>query len=68
MIVHDLHVVGVSLKPDKTETPLIIDSNTVLPPPVPTECFQAISRWRCQVAQFRSTIQLTKLPAGNGLD
>ena len=68
MIVYDLHVVGVSFEPDKTESPLIVDSNTVLPLPVATECFQAISRWRCQVAQFRSTIQLTKFPAGNGLD
>ncbi len=38
MIIYDLHVIGVPLKPDKTEAPLIVDSNKVLPLPVATEC------------------------------
>lgn len=68
MIVDDLHVIGISVKPNKTQSPLIVYPDTVLPFPVATQCFQAISGWRRQIAQFRSTIQLAKLTARNGLN
>jgi hypothetical protein len=68
MIVNDLHVIGISVEPNKTQTPLIVDPNTVLPFPVAAQCFQTISGRRCQVAQFRGTIQLAKLSPCNRLD
>ena len=63
MIVNDLHVIGISVKPNETQTPLIVYPDAVLPFPDATQCFQAISGWRRKIAQFRSTIQLAKLAA-----
>ncbi len=68
MIVHNFYVIGVPLEPDKTETPLIIDPNTVLSLPLATQCFQAITRRCREVAQFRCIVQLPKLASGNGFD
>jgi hypothetical protein len=39
VIVDDFHVIAVAIAPDKTDVPLIIDSDRVLPFPVSTKCF-----------------------------
>jgi len=60
--------VCVPFTPDETETPLVVDTNTVLSFSVAVQRFQAVS-WRCcQVAQFRSAGQLAELSACDLLD
>jgi len=44
MVVDNLDVIDITLGPDKTNSPLIVDSNTVLPPSIPSQDFQAVSR------------------------
>jgi hypothetical protein len=68
MIVDDLNVVGVPFAPDKAKTPLVVDPNAVLPLSVTVQSFQAISRRRHQVPQFRSAVQLPKFPPRDMLD
>jgi hypothetical protein len=68
VIIDDLYVVGVPFAPNKAQTPLVVDPNAVLSLSVAMQGFQAISRRRCQVSQFRGGIHLPKLPARDTLD
>ena len=68
MIIHDLDIVCVAFEPDEADTRLVVDPNTVLSLSVAVQGFQAISRRRHQVTQFRGAVQLPKLPAGIPLD
>jgi hypothetical protein len=68
MVVNNLDGVGIASPPDKTDAPLIIDANTVLPLAVAMECFEAITGRRGKVADFYGSIQLPQLPLGNSLD
>src|SRR3989338_8542988 len=44
MIICDFHFVGVATTPDKADSPLVVDSNRVLPFPVASQRLQLISR------------------------
>jgi hypothetical protein len=68
VIVDDLDFVGVSIPPDETEPPLVVDANAVLSFASPTQRFQAIARWRRHVAQFHGAVQLTEFSARDVLD
>jgi hypothetical protein len=65
VVVHDLDVVGISVTPYKTKTPLVVDPDTVLPLPLAAQGFQTVSRRRCQIAQIRGAVQLAKLSASD---
>jgi len=65
VVVHDLDVVGISVTPHKTKTPLDVDPDTALSLPLAAQGFQAVPGRRCQIAQFRSAVELAKLPAGD---
>ena len=67
MIVDDFHIVAMALTPDKTDPPLIIDANRVLPFPIASQCFQLISRRRSQNAQLRRSVKLQQFPQGDPL-
>ena len=67
MIVDDFHIVAMALTPDKTDSPLIIDPNRVLPFPIASQCFQLISRRRSQDAQLRRSVKLEQFPQGDPL-
>ena len=68
MIVDDFYVIAVAIAPDKTDAPLIIDSDRVLPFPVSSKRFQPIPRRRSQNPQFRSCVELEQPPQGDALD
>jgi hypothetical protein len=68
VIIHDLDIVCVPFAPNEADTPLVVDPDAVLPLSVAVQGFQAISRRRYQVSQFRRAVQLPKLPARNMLD
>jgi len=65
VVVHYLDVVGIPFTPHKTKTPLVVDPDTVLPLTLAAQGFQTVPRWRCQIAQLRSAVQLAKLSAGD---
>jgi hypothetical protein len=44
MAVDNLDVIRITLIPNKAHSPLIVDSNAVLPLSIPTQGFQAVSR------------------------
>ena len=57
-----------ALTPHKTDSPLIIDPNRVLPSPIASQCFQLISRRRSQNAQLRRSVKLEQFPQCNTLN
>jgi hypothetical protein len=58
MVVHNLDITSIALSPHKTNPPLIVNSNAVLPPSISTQGFQTVSWWNAQIIQrFRSMEQ-----------
>lgn len=68
MVVDNFNIVCVPVAPDKTKSPLVVDSNAVLSFSIAVQRLQAIARRCRQVAQFRGAIQLSQLSAGNMFD
>lgn len=68
MVVRNLNVVGVSLSPLKTNPPLIVDPNAVLPFAVPTQPFQTVAGERRENSQFAGRIEHIELPKCRALD
>jgi hypothetical protein len=64
VVVHDLDVVGISVTPHETKTPLVVDPDTVLPFPIAAQRFQTVPRRCCQIAQLGRAVQLAELSAG----
>jgi hypothetical protein len=52
MGVHDFDIICTIVFPMKTDAPLIIDTNTVLPLSVATQLFQPVTRRRQQISQI----------------
>jgi hypothetical protein len=44
VVVHDLDIMRVTVSPDETQPPLVIDANAVLPGPTANQRFQVIGR------------------------
>jgi hypothetical protein len=65
MVVHDFNINGITIYPDKTDSPLIVDSNTVLSLPVSTKCFQSVRQWNSQVVYRSSIVQHPELTPGD---
>lgn len=67
-VVDDFYVIAVAIAPDKTDAPLITDSDRVLSFLVSSKRFQLIPRRRSQNPQSRSCVELEQLPQGDALD
>jgi len=61
MVIDDFNIGRIAVFPAKTNSPLIIDPNTVLTAPICGETFQSISRWDPQISKCIRRIQDQKL-------
>jgi hypothetical protein len=68
VIIHDLNFVSISVAPNEAKTPLVVNSDTVLPLSLAAQGFQTVTRRRCQISQLRGTVQLPKLAPRDALD
>jgi hypothetical protein len=68
VIVYDLDTIGVAILPFKTDTPPIVDTNAMLPCPIPAQFFQSVRRWNAQVIQAYGTVKHTQLTQGDLLN
>jgi hypothetical protein len=68
VLAHNLHVKGITIPPFETDTPSLVDADTVLPCPIPFELLQAIYRRDTQVIKCHGPIQHPQLAQGNLLD
>jgi hypothetical protein len=67
MVVHNLNLLGARLSPDKTNTPLVVNPNAMLPRPAALQHFQAVARRRHKVTEFAGLMDLPKLSLRNAL-
>jgi len=61
MIIRNLHVVGVSVAPHKTDTPLVVDAYTVLPRTVTFQLMNSVTRRHFQIHQAFGRMQHQQL-------
>lgn len=57
VVIGDFDIVSVARVPPKTYPPLAVDSETVLPGPIPSKFLQPVSRWNSQIGQFFGSIK-----------
>jgi hypothetical protein len=62
VIIDDLDIFGVALRPSEADTPLIINPNAHLSCPVPFQNFESITRWIPQVFHCGRRTQLSEFP------
>src|SRR5258708_15327671 len=68
VIVHDFDCVNVAVSPLKANTPLIVDADAVLPPPVPLQALQPVPRQIRERLQVGRGIQDVQFSQGGSLD
>jgi len=68
MVVHNLHVKGVTVAPYEADTPLIVDADTMLACPLTGQRFKTISRWRLQIGEFTGAINQFQFSCCKALD
>ena len=68
MVIHDLHVVGVAIAPDKADSPLIVDADAVLALAVASQPFETIPRGSRKVAEFDGGIKDSQFPSRHLLE
>ena len=68
MVVHDSYVVCIAIRPRKTDSELIVDTNAVLSGAFAFEQFQTIPRERRKILQGSCLIKLIELAPGGLLD
>lgn len=66
MVVHNFNVPGVIAALFKTDPPLVIDADAVLPKPITAQLFKAIGRRTAQVQQVRRRVKRVE-PAQRGV-
>ncbi len=68
MIVDDFYFVGIAITPDKADSPLVIDSDTVLPFSASFERFNTVAWKYSKVAKRYGSGEHFELAPGNSLD
>ena len=61
MVINDFHIFRTCISPTKADTPLIIDTNTVLTGTITLECFKVIAGWHPQIIKSTGYLELSKL-------
>ena len=67
MVVHDFNTLRTEPRPDKADSPLVVDPDAVLPVPIATQRLQSVARWRGQIAEHLRIVQLPQLALGDAL-
>jgi hypothetical protein len=68
MVVNDPDIIGCSVMPSKTDPPLLIDADAVLPPPIALQRFEPIAGRYAEIVQRSGLIQHTQLTQSSRLD
>jgi len=59
---------AMTVVPSEANSPLVINSNRVLPLPVASQRLQVIPRWRGQVVEISRCVKLEQFPQGDPFD
>jgi hypothetical protein len=61
VVINDFHIFCTCIRPTKTDTPLIVDTNAVLTGTITLECFKVIAGGHLQIIKSTSDLELSKL-------
>jgi hypothetical protein len=67
MVVNNFDLLRISIAPNETDAPSVVDADAVLACPVAAQGFQAIAWRSSEIAQFDSLVQLPQLALANPL-
>jgi len=67
VIVGYLNIFWTSGRPNETDTPLVVDTNTVLPGTVAPEQLQMVAWWHPKIVQDNGSIQHRQFPQSHAL-
>jgi hypothetical protein len=62
VVIHNLHIECITIKPKKTEPPLIVDANAVLTLSTTSQRLEMISGWRPQKAKRWGSVNHCQFP------
>jgi hypothetical protein len=62
VVVSDFNVKGISVFPSETDSPLIVDADTVLARTVTLQSFQTVAGWDPQILQLDSIFKEPQFP------
>jgi hypothetical protein len=68
VVINNFNLMRSIYAPHKTDPPLIVNANTVLPFSIDLECFELISGRHSQAQQIGSSMQLQQLPPCDSLN
>jgi hypothetical protein len=68
VIVDDFHVMAMTVAPSEADSPLVINSNRVLPLPIASQRLQVIPGRRGQIVEISRCMKLQQFPQGDPLD
>jgi hypothetical protein len=68
MIIDNLNIVGIFILPSETDSPLIVNTNAVLPFSIPGQSFKLVGRRDSKVLDCRTAIQHPELSKCDFLD
>ena len=68
MVVNDLNPFWTSVAPPKADTPLIIDSDTVLPRTITAQTLEPVARRNPKILQTTRSVDLTQLAQRDASD
>ena len=65
MVINDFYIFRTCIRPTKTDTPLIVDTNAVLTGTITRECIKLIPGWNPQIIKSTGDLKLSKLTSRN---
>ena len=64
MVIDNLYLFGVAVAPDETDTPLLVDADTLLSFSIPFQGLEAVRRWNTKIIQRLGVVEHTQLAPG----
>jgi len=68
MIIDDFNIICIAVMPSKTNTPLLIYSDTVLARAISFQWFNSVSWWNPQITYILSVVNHPQFPPRNSLN
>lgn len=65
MVINDFHIFCSCIRPTKADTPLVVDTDTVLTGTITLEGFKMITGWHHQIAKSTSDLELPEFTPCN---
>jgi len=68
VIINDFHILGIPIDPPKTNSPLVVDSDAILPFPIPFQGFQTVPGNSTKFVEGKNRVQVEQSFSGSSLN